>query len=97
MTHQTKWTSRRHWKKIVKKKQLHFCNLTLIRLKCIASVSTDSIEEARGTGFKSNHKLTGYRLILQQITALYIKRFHSSRRSIKGIFCEVRINLNATF
>ena len=78
-------------------KLLNSCNLTEIRLKCIASVHTDSIEEARGTGFKANHKLTGYRLILQQITALYIKRFHNSRRSIKGVFCEVQINFNATF
>jgi len=34
-------------------------------------------------------KITGFRLIVQQLAALYIKRFHNTRRNLKGLFCEV--------
>ena len=37
----------------------------------------------------STVKITGFRLIVQQLAALYIKRFHNSRRNLKGLFCEV--------
>ena len=44
-----------------------------------------------GNQFRMDHveKLAGFRMILQQLAALYIKRFHNSRRSLKGFFCEV--------
>ena len=39
--------------------------------------------------FDPTEKLTGWRLISLQMAALYIKRFHNSRRNMKGLFCEV--------
>nr|QST14975.1 ABCA1-1 protein [Diaphanosoma celebensis] len=52
-----------------------------------SSVNLDSIDDA-GTSDqleKDPGRVSGYRLILQQIMALYLKRFHNSRRSLKAV------------
>ncbi len=48
--------------------------------------------EENGSDFfnlESSEKMTGKKLIAQQMKALYIKRFCNSKRNFKGFFCEV--------
>lgn len=42
---------------------------------------------------ESSEKLTGKKLIFQQMKALYIKRICNSKRNWKGFFCEVLRNI----
>ncbi|XP_054718877.1 phospholipid-transporting ATPase ABCA7-like [Uloborus diversus] len=37
----------------------------------------------------SERRLTGAKLIQRQMTAFHLRRFHHSRRNIKGLFCEI--------
>ncbi len=53
-----------------------------------------AVEACDGAG---SRRVEGPRLVLKQVTALFIKRFHNVRRSKKGFVSEVRREFGEPF
>ncbi|CAD5112216.1 DgyrCDS1449 [Dimorphilus gyrociliatus] len=45
-----------------------------------------NIENCNGAG---SHKIDGFHLLRRQFSGIFIKRFHNTRRNIKGLFAEI--------
>uniref|UniRef100_A0A8C3T374 ATP binding cassette subfamily A member 12 n=1 Tax=Chelydra serpentina TaxID=8475 RepID=A0A8C3T374_CHESE len=53
------------------------------------SLSTDSFTERDDQALVRSKKVTGLPLLLKKTTAVFIKRFHHTRRNLKGFFTQV--------
>lgn len=56
----------------------------------MASVPVEEDYGDKGFSHSEHAKVTGWKLVLRQFIAIFIKRFHHMRRSKKGFLVEVK-------